>query len=76
MKRIEHDGKFYRKRRGKLVEIPAKWVGKVPDITNRQSKRTESRSRRIAEDDTSSSLKYKRLRLNERAESRASGKGA
>lgn len=26
-KRIEIDGKFYRKRRGVLVEIPAAWVG-------------------------------------------------
>lgn len=26
--RIEKDGKFYRMRRGKLVEIPAKWVGR------------------------------------------------
>lgn len=29
MKRIEKDGKFYRVRRGKLVEIPAEWVGEV-----------------------------------------------
>jgi hypothetical protein len=29
MKRIEKDGKFYRMRRGKLVEIPAEWVGEV-----------------------------------------------
>lgn len=29
MKRIERDGKFYRMRRGKLVEIPAEWVGEV-----------------------------------------------
>ena len=29
MKRIEKDGKFYRMRRGKLVEIPAAWVGEV-----------------------------------------------
>jgi hypothetical protein len=28
-KRIEIDGKFYRERRGKLVEIPAEWVGSV-----------------------------------------------
>ncbi len=26
-KRIEINGKFYRKRRGKLVEIPPQWVG-------------------------------------------------
>lgn len=29
MSRIEKDGKFYRMRRGKLVEIPAEWVGQV-----------------------------------------------
>ena len=29
-KRIEQDGKFYRKRRGQLVEIPDKWVGQIP----------------------------------------------
>jgi hypothetical protein len=26
-KRVEKDGKIYRVRRGKLVEIPPKWVG-------------------------------------------------
>ena len=30
MKRIEIDGKYYRIRRGVLVEIPPQWVGKVP----------------------------------------------
>jgi len=29
MKRIEKDGKFYRMRRGRLVEIPPEWVGHV-----------------------------------------------
>jgi hypothetical protein len=28
-KRIEIDGKFFRERRGKLVEIPPEWVGNV-----------------------------------------------
>lgn len=28
-KRIEIDGVFYRMRRGKLVPIPAEWLGKV-----------------------------------------------
>lgn len=28
-KRIEIDGKFYRERRGVLVEIPPEWVGKT-----------------------------------------------
>ena len=41
-KRIEIDGKFFRYRRGKLVEIPRKWVGKFPTkrtIRNRKSKK-------------------------------------
>jgi hypothetical protein len=40
-KRIEIDGKFYRERRGKLVEIPQEWVGNVTHpqiIRNRPSK--------------------------------------
>lgn len=40
-KRIEQDGKFYRMRRGKLVEIPSEWVGRHPTvqtIRNRLSK--------------------------------------
>lgn len=40
-KRVEIDGKFYRERRGKLIEIPAEWVGKVTHpqtIRNRPSK--------------------------------------
>ena len=28
-KRVEIDGKFYRWRRGKLVQIPDEWVGKT-----------------------------------------------
>ena len=28
-KRIEKDGNFYRERRGKLVEIPPEWLGRV-----------------------------------------------
>ena len=41
MKRIEKDGKFYRMRRGVLVEIPEEWVGKTVDrstINKRPSK--------------------------------------
>lgn len=41
-KRIELDGKFWRRRRGRLVEIPEEWVGKVTDrqtIRKRKSKR-------------------------------------
>lgn len=42
-KRIEIDGKFYRMRRGVLVQIPDEWVGKIPTdqtIRKRQSKMT------------------------------------
>lgn len=38
---IEKDGKHFRMRRGKLVQIPAEWVGKVCDpqtIRKRPSK--------------------------------------
>lgn len=41
--RIEIHGKFYRMRRGELVQIPAKWVGKVAHpqtIRKRPSKET------------------------------------
>lgn len=43
-KLIEKDGKFYRLRRGKLVEIPKEWVGKVTfpqTIRKRESKQRE-----------------------------------
>lgn len=49
-KRIEIDGKFYRERRGKLVEIPAEWVGKFPTeqtIRKRGSKLTNKLRRRV-----------------------------
>jgi hypothetical protein len=42
MKRIEKDGKFYRMRRGELVEIPAAWLGQVvypQTVRERSSKR-------------------------------------
>jgi hypothetical protein len=51
-KRIEIDGKFYRKRRGKLVEIPSKWVGREPTkqtIRKRPSKLT-GKVKRIVKD--------------------------
>ena len=46
MKRIEIDGKFYRKRRGELVEIPEQWVGEVTHpqtIRKRKSKADQGR---------------------------------
>lgn len=47
-KRIEINGKFYRGRRGKLVEIPAEWVGRTThpqNIRNRTSKLTNKHKR-------------------------------
>lgn len=41
VKLVREDGKVYRMRRGKLVEIPPKWVGRVTSrqtINKRQSK--------------------------------------
>ena len=46
--RIEIDGKFYRERRGKLVEIPAEWVNQVPTsrtLRNRASRLTNKDKR-------------------------------
>ena len=42
-KRIEKDGKFYRMRRGKLVEIPSEWVGQT---THEQTKRKRRSTRK------------------------------
>lgn len=49
-KRIEKDGKFYRLRRGVLVEIPAEWVGNVTTkqaIRKRNSKLTNKLARYV-----------------------------
>lgn len=40
-KRVEKDGKFYRLRRGRLVEIPPEWVGQTAhpqSVRKRRSK--------------------------------------
>lgn len=50
-KRIEIDGKFYRTRRGKWVEIPGEWVGQTvceQTIRKRPSKMTR-KARRMLE---------------------------
>jgi hypothetical protein len=41
MKRVEKDGKFYRMRRGKLVEIPAEWVGEVVHARTMRERRSK-----------------------------------
>jgi len=46
MRLLQIDGKFYRRRRGRLVEIPEQWVGKVthPEtVRKRKSKRGKGR---------------------------------
>lgn len=51
-KRIEQDGKFYRMRRGKLVEIPPDWVGRVNSkktVRQRPSKLT-GKVKRVVKD--------------------------
>ena len=48
-KLIEIDGKFYRHRRGKLVQIPDEWVGKVTypqTIQKRLSKKSPKEVKR------------------------------
>lgn len=45
-KRIEIDGKFYRRRRGELVEIPEEWVGQTvhpQTVRKRPSKKGQGR---------------------------------
>lgn len=39
-KAIEKDGKFYRMRRGKLVEIPPEWKGKVTGKKTKRDRKT------------------------------------
>lgn len=56
-KRVFLNGKYYRMRRGKLVEIPLEWVGK---ITTRQTINRRKESAR---------LKRKELTFQERKQS-------
>lgn len=44
-KRIEVDGKFYRMRRGVLVEIPCEWAGKIPTKQTRKRRQRDARGR-------------------------------
>lgn len=48
MKRIEQDGKSYRIRRGKLVEIPDEWVGQVafPQKLRRREQTAERKQKK------------------------------
>lgn len=49
-KRIVIDGKVYRYRKGKLVQIPPEWVGKIPHaqtMNKRKSRRGGRRTRKL-----------------------------
>ena len=51
-RRIEIDGRFYRRRRGELVEIPEEWVGQTTHpqtIRKRPSKGGRGRSHKRKE---------------------------
>src|SRR5258708_2380525 len=62
-KRINIDGKFYRNRRGKLVQIPDEWLGKT---TDRQTiKKRNSISRRTRKNKKIKFLVRKIERKNE-----------
>lgn len=45
-KRIEIDGKFYRKRKGKLVQIPDEWVGKIPTEQTMRKRKEDAQHKR------------------------------
>jgi hypothetical protein len=47
-KRIEKDGKFYRMRRGKLVEIPEEWLGKDQYKQSIRKRKSTKAWRRVA----------------------------
>lgn len=53
--RIEIDGKFYRYRRGKLVEIPRRWVGHVtsPATIRQRPSKLSGPAKRRAKDELS-----------------------
>lgn len=44
-KRISIDGKFYRVRRGKLVQIPDEWVGVVNFTQNIRKRKEDAKAR-------------------------------
>jgi len=45
-KRIEIDGKFYRMRKGKLVQIPDEWVDKIPTKKTKRKRKTDSMNKK------------------------------
>ena len=70
MKRIEKDGKFYRMRRGVLVEIPKEWVGKTVDkstIKKRPSKQIHKQAKdtKLGTFNVRAKKKKKKLEISE-----------
>ena len=43
---IEQDGRFFRMRRGRLVEIPPGWVGQTASAQTRRARATDARLKR------------------------------
>lgn len=60
-KRIEIDGKFYRERRGQLVEIPEQWVGRTlhPQTMRKRGSKTIHKLARDMKDRRCGGLKYR-----------------
>lgn len=46
-KRIELDDGFYRERRGKLVKIPAEWVGETTHSQTQRKRASKSRALKL-----------------------------
>lgn len=44
---VENDSKFYRMRRGKLVEIPREWLHQVPSRTTISDRRVDAKMKRL-----------------------------
>ena len=43
---VEQDGKFFRMRRGKLVEIPRQWLHQVPSKSTMSDRRVAAKMKR------------------------------
>ena len=43
---IEQNGRFFRVRRGKLVEIPAEWLGRATSAQTRRARAVDARLKR------------------------------
>lgn len=61
MKRLEVDGKYYRMRKGRLVEIPSEWVGNtLHPQTKRKRRKGKNEVRNPLKDGTYPTRNYRR----------------